>query len=580
MFDGIMGAGLLVNHTFITMLIVFIPVIFVLIKIGKEIKTLFHSIKKPVLHILLIIFLIGFWLRNFDYTYGVDVDGSFYYTMAKGMLNNLPFNQGCAIGYPDRCAYYFESVALPGYPFLISLGMSIFGQHDIIAMIINGVLGSLSIILIFLISNKLFKNETIAVISSAIFAFVPLDIYISSTAAVRTSSIFFTLLTILSLILAIEKRKFSLWACSALLFSFSIYMHLTNVIMIVPLAYLCLVYLIKKIDKKDFNIHNVFLLFILLIIFLIHFYPAYQWLTVRSFGMTGAGKDFSFDYTSVMIPKIFKLFFVPFEGGYLQSEYFFVPFISIFFFLGLALIFNKKYTKPLIFVILFFLVNLFLVSSFYQCPNFPNCTEHKRYMQTLVPSYALIAGLGLTKVVEFFVKNKKRIIIILPFVLLLVSLPFISFKSKVFHPEDPFKLQIFHDGRLDDPFYYINYETYSKIPNNSLILSPNTFIFETDFFPHEKNFSYLFYSYNSFKYYISYQEAFTQNFFSQDNIGKDIYFVAESNSCVGTEEMISNGAITLFNSNYFYHTYTILNKKIFLDMLINDLYNRCAGTIL
>ena len=60
------------------------------------------------------------------------------------------------------------------YPLLLSFGFRLFGFNPLVASIMTLVFGVLSILLVFVLSQAVFKNDKVSLLSSSIYAFTPL----------------------------------------------------------------------------------------------------------------------------------------------------------------------------------------------------------------------------------------------------------------------------------------------------------------------------------------------------------------------------------------------------------------------
>jgi len=477
----------IITHTFLVMSILFLPVVILLILNLKYILRIFRVIDKKVLLLLLAIFLIGFWLRNSEYRYGMDVDGVFYQEMAKNIYENNLFVQGCAVGNNTHCRYYYESVVLPGYPYLISLLFHFFGVHDIFSMVISGVFGSLNIILIFLIFYLLFSNAEGALLASAIFAFLPLDIYICSTAAVRPTAIFFMCMTIVLYLLSLKEKKLSLWIGTVLVLSFTIYIRLEFYLCIIPMV----IYMIMK--KEEIN-KKVFIYFLIAVfIFLIHQICAIDWLLNRNFGMTGGRyRTFSLEYFPSYFPQIISYFFIrKFNIGYL-----FNPIISLIFTGGiLSLFINKKERKELFFIIILFFIFLIGIVLFYHGAA---GEETIRYLQPLGIPYCILASFMWSWIFKKIGKNKVHFINL--FLVATILIPF----AWVF-----LKFNFFADKRKDEKLVSDYFQIYNKIPAHSLVLTTQAQVFNFDFM-RGKDIEVVTYGQNQLEEYIGYSTVFIE----------------------------------------------------------------------
>jgi len=465
-----------ISHTFEIMTLIFLTFIILFIINFKTIKKSFSKIKKKTLLILFLIFILGFWLRNGEYRYGDGLDSFFPIDIAKTLYKNNLFLKGCAIGNLDFCRLYHGHLFPPGYPYLITILFYIFGAHDILAMYISGLLSSLTIILIFCITYLLFSDERKGLYAALVFTLIPLDIFISSTSAVRPTSVFFISLSILFYLIALKKDNIKIWSLVTITFSYAIYINQENVILIIPmLTGLFLFKFFRHDDLKTFeNIKKSFYLnfkkfSIPILIFIITQIPVQHWVI---FGKAGRSSEklFYLKNAKILIPEIVSSIF--FKNNVLQKN-FFLPIASIFFLISLLFTFDKKNRNKMLFILIWFFVYLIIISSYFQCGGFPDffCTEYIRYMQYLVIPYAIMAGFTFSIIEEKIEINKNIILFVIAAILI--------FSSGIESRPDLF---LFRDKRLSEDFVLKFVESINKTPKNSLLLIDQSAIPMFDYF--------------------------------------------------------------------------------------------------
>lgn len=432
-------------------LFTFVVFVFLLIANFKTILRSFNGVKKQTWLILILIFLIGFWLRNAEYRYGAGYDGYVYFNSAKYLHEGHIYTNGCLVGNDHDCKYYGWLSVPPGYQFLITIPFSVFGEYDMFSMLISGFLSSLTIILIFLMAFCLFKNEKLGLYSSAIFAFLPLDIIISPTGAVRSTSLFFVALAILFYLLAIKKNNVKMWSLFVITLSYSIYVRQENVILLIPMV--AGLFLFKYVKMGDFKKRNILPFVkkfsIPISIFLFTQVPVFYWVLC----VYGEG-SFAVSNSIILAGVMFNILF---------EQNYYIPLVSVLFFLSLAFIIIKKHRSNLIFLLIPFFIYFLGISMFYQCEGFPEvfCSSHIRYMQSLGVFYSILAGFTISKIDselgKVFVLKK------IFFWLFLVVLIYFSFSM--------FKPYIFLDGRLNEYPVGSSVKLINSIPANSLIIT-------------------------------------------------------------------------------------------------------------
>jgi len=168
--------------------VILIIFIYLIIKDHKKLRQ--FKIKQKTWLILLSIFTIGLVIRIiFPSFHMMYVDEPWHMEMAKNM------NQGNG---PVVCEYDSCRMPLkpPGWPFLISILQLFTGLNTSAVFWLATIIGSLSVVLIFLLAYLLYKNSNTALWASFILALFPIHVIWSNTAGANNISVFFVLLTL------------------------------------------------------------------------------------------------------------------------------------------------------------------------------------------------------------------------------------------------------------------------------------------------------------------------------------------------------------------------------------------------
>ena len=120
--------------------------------------------KKEII-ILISIFILALFIRGVMFYYLHNAD---YFGGIKSSLDTLARNLAQGYGFSavkgQRIIPFYQQ--LPGYPFLLAITYKIFGQaNDVFLQIIQVILSSLSVFLIFSIAKRIF-NQRVAFLSS------------------------------------------------------------------------------------------------------------------------------------------------------------------------------------------------------------------------------------------------------------------------------------------------------------------------------------------------------------------------------------------------------------------------------
>ncbi|MFC1517793.1 hypothetical protein ACFL5G_04455 [Candidatus Margulisiibacteriota bacterium] len=371
------------NPLFWSIFLHFFCVLILLIISIKYIFPFFKNIPRNTWLILLLIFILGFLLRNQIYSHGPHTDGYVAQEAAKYWQYTGNFVKGCAMGNLNKCYLYHETLAPHGYPLLIFLTNFIFDYNSLHASIISAILSSFSIIITFLIAYILFNNTNLALLSSLFYAILPLNISLSQTGLAYPSSIFFTGLSVLYFLFSMKRPKqIIFWLTFISLFTFSFYIRHENPILILffvfaglfllsdyykiiidfligkPLKTIFIKYKLKKYRKTILSIIFIFILLIL----------GYLYWFFNLNAMLGHNKDlFGLKYFAPKSLLNLILMLVPWKLtlSFWQTPGF-LSFISIMFFVGIFSAFSSKQEErtSLLFAFFWFLA-YFMLYNFY-----------------------------------------------------------------------------------------------------------------------------------------------------------------------------------------------------------------------
>ncbi len=140
-----------------------------------------------------LLLIIGLYLRVFytPHYHFMFIDEHMYMDAANKILHFKSF-------FP-----YWKSI---GWPFLISIAYFFFGINNYTAIYLSSIFGFLTIIVLFALSYALTRNKQHAFYSVLLLTFFPLHILWSGSAETNITSIFFTTLSVLLMLLFYRKR--------------------------------------------------------------------------------------------------------------------------------------------------------------------------------------------------------------------------------------------------------------------------------------------------------------------------------------------------------------------------------------
>lgn len=147
----------------------------------------------------------------------------------------------------------FGDDKLPVCAYLTVPSVAIFGLNEFSVRLPNALLGTLSILVVYFLVRKLFKDEKVALLSSFLLAISPWHIMLSRGAFEANLTTFFLPLAILFFLKSIDNPKFLYLSFFAFLINIFTY-HTARILSPLILLYLIFVYKKDLVMAKRFNL--------------------------------------------------------------------------------------------------------------------------------------------------------------------------------------------------------------------------------------------------------------------------------------------------------------------------------------
>ncbi|MBL7169615.1 MAG: glycosyltransferase family 39 protein [Candidatus Aenigmarchaeota archaeon] len=442
----------------------FLLIIFFFVKSFKDIKILFKKIKTKTWLILLLIFIIGFSLRMFitPHTMRVFFDEDIYLDIAKEIIVRQDAGL-CNYGDQNGC-YDPTFMKWPnGHPFLLAISYLFFGSSQETGFGTGAFLGSLGIIIVFLIAYLFSEKEKIGLYSALVFALLPVHIMWSGTAASEPTFIFFILLTLLTFLMAFKSKtnSWNLYFLSVMCLTYAIQIRSEGGILL-PIFGLFMILFDEKLKARLLNRKFIFawsLMLILLTPYIIHTIHAGQTDTWGS-----SGKKFGFEYTKRNVPENLHFWLKGYET--LENPFWF----TLFALTGLIYLLVKD-RKICIFLGISFLVFFMLYGFFYA--GSVRFGADVRYSLTGYPWYVILAGYGLYFIHNLLEKTLKNEWLVLGLLFVLIFVIF-YFNSKYITQE----IGEIQEAKHARAYHNFAVETVEALPKNCYIMShtPSMFL--------------------------------------------------------------------------------------------------------
>jgi hypothetical protein len=222
-----------INNVFFVTYILFLLLVVLVLWNWRRILIPFAGLRTRTLTLLLLIFLAASALRIFVFPphHLLYIDEPWFMETAKGMLaSGKPLlNEYVDFGVQSQIVYP-KSI---GWPFLIAIAFRIIGISNLVAIDLSGVLGSLSVILVFALAYLLFSRADAALWSALVAALLPLHIVWSATAETTVPSIFFALLTLVLFMLCFKTQEFRMLFPAMAALAFALQMRIEYALLLV-----------------------------------------------------------------------------------------------------------------------------------------------------------------------------------------------------------------------------------------------------------------------------------------------------------------------------------------------------------
>ena len=272
---------------------------FLLILIGvgiclKEITRAFKALLNRKGIYLLVLLLLAYLSVSFaaPRTHRIFFDEDIYANIGQnialtgqtGMTNYGTFDYG---EYTPHWVSYNKEPS--GWPFLISLLFQVFGTNELYAFLLNNLLFTAGLLVVFFITRSISEDDFTSFLSALAFGLIPHNLIWSNTAAAEPPASFFAGLAVLSLVVYLKKRGDRHLFMTAVLLPFACQMRPES-ILILFLALMSLVFLLRKefCDRKIWAFGLLVALFLLPHLLHIYAVSGHDW------GAKGA--KFSFDF--------------------------------------------------------------------------------------------------------------------------------------------------------------------------------------------------------------------------------------------------------------------------------------------
>jgi 4-amino-4-deoxy-L-arabinose transferase-like glycosyltransferase len=205
----------------------------------KNISAPFSNITKKTWIALLLILIIAGCLRFFiaPQTHRLYFDEDIYMNIGQNILKEGKAML-CNRGDLEKCYEYILNKQPNGLPFIASLVFLFTGVNEYPVFILTALLSTLSVLLLFLITYILTKNEKISFYAALLFALAPIHIRWGGTVAAGPVFLFFSLFAILFFMIYFHSKSLLLLSFITLAFAVQFRPESYLLVIIVAVAFL------------------------------------------------------------------------------------------------------------------------------------------------------------------------------------------------------------------------------------------------------------------------------------------------------------------------------------------------------
>ena len=415
-------------------------------------KTLNFIFSKSNIKYIFLLVIIGFILRLFAVTRLEPSPDEFHF-----IVHAIDIIKTKVLEIMDESPLWFQ---------LTDLSYIFFGINIISARLIGFLTGSLSIIVIYLITKETFTKKT-ALIASILLTFSSYHIIFSTT--IDSAMLFFILVSTYFLIKGLKENKESQFILATLFYSLAVLTKTIALVFIAPFILFSIYYYYKNDKKIKINKKSLQIIFILAIIFVIsmlpiltHNYLLYKdkkLLDLQFSRFLGIGGEVYKPIEQTLNPfKISNLFKFGTSGsGILVGLNFFLKYdllISLLAILGIPIAYKKR-KEWTIFLGLWFIFSFIFLAGTSLLPN--------HFLFGIIPLCILSSNSIIflkNKISDIIKVNKKVILTLLLVIIISVNLITISKRGVFSEKDETMELKEYTDNLPKDSLIIIDSRVY------------------------------------------------------------------------------------------------------------------------
>lgn len=217
----------------------------------REVIRAFKELPKTGMVLCVGVVTVALVLRIFFVKHDIFYDEPMYLNVAQNMYYHHQSGgtlQGTKL-VPEHIGFYNRP---GGHPFLINIFYLLFGESEKSALLMNPLLGTASVGIVFLFTYWLFESAVVAFCASALVNVFPIHLACSGSISSEVPSFFFVSLALLVLVLFNRSRNTGLLYFTVATAACSFYIRPENMLFVFPLTALFL-FLVRdgQLSKKQ-----------------------------------------------------------------------------------------------------------------------------------------------------------------------------------------------------------------------------------------------------------------------------------------------------------------------------------------
>lgn len=199
--------NLLIGHYYFFMKALFFGILIAVLFSLRIFTAALKTVDRKTWLLLFLILLSAIALRLYcvPHTHHVYFDEFEHLNVAQNLLYQGKFFITLR-GSPVSCDYSTFSLWPPGYSYLLSVFLGVFGDSEAVAYNFSAIMGALSVAAIFVLLFLIFQDKNIGLLGAFLLNVLPVHLKYSGASEAGITSLFFILLALISALLYVRQK--------------------------------------------------------------------------------------------------------------------------------------------------------------------------------------------------------------------------------------------------------------------------------------------------------------------------------------------------------------------------------------